>query len=157
MPIFDDTENRSEKKFIFKPIFAYIEHQPEWSDKINFIFSDLIAADKPEFVHIDHGDFLVTLEAIEKSSLGVMGWVVHHLYRVSGFEETGDAFLYDLEKVGVYSIPESGDLLVLNRMELLGEHSWFPAPNSLFQPLPIAVWNWIQEISARSGGLRLGA
>ena len=139
------------------PIFAHIEHQREWSDRINLIFSDLIAASKPEFVHIDRGDFLVTLEAIEKSSLGVMGWIVHHLYRVSGFEETGDAFLYDLERVGNYSIPDSGELLVLTRQELLREHSWFPAPNSVFQPLPVAVWNWLQDISARSGGLRLRA
>jgi hypothetical protein len=34
------------------PICAYIEHQREWSDQINFIFPDLIAASNPEFVHM---------------------------------------------------------------------------------------------------------
>jgi hypothetical protein len=98
---------RFQGESIYMPIFAYIEYQREWSDQINFIFSDLIAASQPEFVHIDRVDFQVTLEPIEKSSLGVMGWIVHHLYRVSNFEETGDAFLYNLEKVGAYSIPDS--------------------------------------------------
>jgi hypothetical protein len=129
-----------------KSILAYIREDPSWEREAWFSFSDLIASKQPAFVALRRGDLVLSLESGPSvPCFGVQKWTLHRVLRVSDFEETGDAFNYSLDLVAMLSGPGAARCSV-TRDELLREHSWFPAPEGFFKPLPRVIWRWLRDV-----------
>lgn len=124
---------------------AYIRERTAWRDNVGLSFSDLIGSNQPAFVSLKAGDLALTLTPI-KRTFSVEEWVLGRVFRVSNFEETGDAFDYRLDLQCVLSSPEGTALYTVSRAELLWAHNWFPGPDAFFKPFPRAVWNWLRDV-----------
>jgi hypothetical protein len=125
---------------------AYIREKSEWRNQVWLSFSDLIGCKQPAFVSLAAGDMVLTLDP-ERRPLGVaQEWLLRRVFRVSNFEETGDAFEYRLDLQCVLSPPEGTPLYAVSRAELLWAHNWFPDPDAFFKPFPRAVWNWLRDV-----------
>jgi hypothetical protein len=123
---------------------AYIRENAEWQNDVWLSFSDLIGRKQPTFVFLEAGDLVLTLEP-GRRIFGVEEWFLGGVFRVSKFEETGDAFNYTLDLECTLSQPEGTPRYTVSRAELLRAHNWFPDPEGFFKPFPRAVWIWLRD------------
>ena len=123
---------------------AYIRDKADWRDRVCLIFSDLIACRNPGFVLLRADDLVLTLEP-HKRQPGLEQWVLRRVFRVSKFEETGDAFVFDLDLQCTLSPPGDAPLWTVSRFELLWAENWVAEPEEFFKPFPRAVWRWLRN------------
>ena len=123
-------------------IIAYMEEEGIPQKERTIMFSDLIRNHKPEFVSLSRGDLLLTFESDPARS-----WTLKALYTVKKFEETGDAFIFnvDLQVAFASARAPQADEIVLERNEMLAELNWLPHPTSFFKPFPSHAWRWLGE------------
>ena len=128
------------------PTLAYIREDPTWGQEVWLSFSDLVPSKEPAFEVLGRGDLVLSFEpGPALPCFGVQEWILCRLFRVSRFEETGDAFNYWLDLVATLSGPPGAARYSVTRDDVLQADNWFPAPEPFFKPLPRTVWMWLRD------------